>query len=389
MVNIRISPKAFMKMQTLVMGYDKEVGWYGTAKNIGENEYRIEDILIFPQYTSSCFIDDENGDPLESTRWLESLSDDEYNNRRFHGHSHVNMTVSPSGTDNAFFKRFSDSNSAVGSFTIDLIINKSMQMHWWVMTEDGTEYKNKDINVMLEIEEGVTNIEYYESTKAYVKDLVPSTKFIFGVKSGYYSTKTSYSGASYVKTKEDREKEKANPAKNVKPTPLPTKETADDFDDFEISQDVWDAICDEYGVITSDGYGYDAYYPETCIRYIISLEKASIGVRRATVDEIEEIDSNPTAYEALCIMDNDYNEYYLEYVKEEDIDMLSSAGLIFDYLCECTDRYIPTFKFVDKDTLENIEWKSTTELASLLNQLPDDSVVVRQGKNYSELVLKM
>lgn len=386
MVNIRISPKAFMKMQTLVMGYDKEVGWYGTAKNIGDKEYRIEDILIFPQYTSSCFIDDENGDPLESTRWLESLSDEEYNNRRFHGHSHVNMTVSPSGTDNAFFKRFSDSNSAVGSFTIDLIINKSMQMHWWVMTEDGTEYKNKDINVMLEIEEGVTNIEYYESTKAYVRDLVPSTKFIFGVSGGYYTKGAAYTGASYVKTKEDRENEKLNPAKNVKPTPLPTNETTDDFDDFELSKEVWDAICDEHNLICGN---IDDYYSDTYTRYIVSLEKTGNSVRRATLDEIEEIDSNITAYEACCIMDDEFNEYYLEYINSDEVDMLSAAGVMFDYLCECEDKYIPTFKFVDKDTLETIEWKSTTELASLLNQAPDDSVVVSQGKGYSELVLKM
>ena len=31
MINVRISPTAFLKMQALVMGHDKEVGWYGTA----------------------------------------------------------------------------------------------------------------------------------------------------------------------------------------------------------------------------------------------------------------------------------------------------------------------------------------------------------------------
>ena len=59
---IRISPIAWMKMQTLVMGYDKEVGWFGTCEQIGQLEYRIKDILVFPQYTSGCFVDDERDD---------------------------------------------------------------------------------------------------------------------------------------------------------------------------------------------------------------------------------------------------------------------------------------------------------------------------------------
>ena len=51
---IRITPTAWMKMQTLVMGYDKEVGWFGTCEHVAPLEFRIKDILVFPQYTGGC-----------------------------------------------------------------------------------------------------------------------------------------------------------------------------------------------------------------------------------------------------------------------------------------------------------------------------------------------
>ena len=72
MMNVRISSKAFMKMQTLVMGYDKEVGWFGFVERIADADFRIKDIIVFPQYTSAAYIDDEQDDPLEFCKWLDT-----------------------------------------------------------------------------------------------------------------------------------------------------------------------------------------------------------------------------------------------------------------------------------------------------------------------------
>lgn len=183
MLNVRISPVAFMKMQTLVMGFDKEVGWFGLVDKLGAEEYRVSDILVFPQYTSGAFIDDEQDDPLEFRKWLDTLTDEEYVSRRLWGHSHVNMGVSPSGTDTSMFKRFAETNAAAleNRFALCVIINKRMDMFWWAYdagTE--TEYLDKDINVTIEVEAGTSNVEFFEESKNLVRDLYTNKSFIFG-----------------------------------------------------------------------------------------------------------------------------------------------------------------------------------------------------------------
>lgn len=109
MINLKISAIAFLKMQTLVAGYDHEVGWYGTAEKIDDHTYRITDILVYPQYASAAYIDDK--DTTEMPLWFQSLSDEVYNHKRFHGHSHVDMGVSPSGTDLSMYRQFEEQNA--------------------------------------------------------------------------------------------------------------------------------------------------------------------------------------------------------------------------------------------------------------------------------------
>ena len=55
MAIVRISPTAWMKIQALVVGYDKEVAWYATVEKIGIGEYRMKDILVYPQIASGAF----------------------------------------------------------------------------------------------------------------------------------------------------------------------------------------------------------------------------------------------------------------------------------------------------------------------------------------------
>lgn len=248
MINIRFSPLAFIKIQTLVNGYDKEVGWYGTTEKVADHDFRIIDIMVPPQYTSAAYISDCKDDPLEFQKWLDTLDDDTYNAKRFHGHSHVNMSVGPSGTDDEFFKAFSHTNSmaTINSYTIDLIINKKMDMHWWVMDEDGTEYKNKDIEWTVEVQPGVTIDEFFDSTRELVRDIYKSSQFLWGSSTGF---KTA--GSSYVKTKADREAEKNKPkvvvtTKNDKKAGNKSGKSAKTSSECYYP---WDAY-----------YGYDDYY---------------------------------------------------------------------------------------------------------------------------------
>lgn len=219
MINIRITPKAFMKMQTLIVGYDKEVGWFGTVERTDDG-FRVKDILVFPQYTSGAYIDDEREDPLEFRKWLDTLDDETYRSRRLWGHSHVNMGVSPSGTDKNMFKDFSESNKAAvnNRFAITMIINKKMDMYWWAYDHDANkEYKDKDINIIFEIEDGLSQLQYFEESKTLVRDIYPANHFIFGSHYGYgsygnnYGHKgyaSGYNYGTYNKHEEENKKEK-------------------------------------------------------------------------------------------------------------------------------------------------------------------------------------
>lgn len=91
---------AWLKMQTLVREFDKEVAWHGVAKR-GEDEtkdeYYITDILVYPQEVSGASVE---MDVAKYDEWIRDNFDDE---RFFHigmqGHSHVKMQTNPSSVD--------------------------------------------------------------------------------------------------------------------------------------------------------------------------------------------------------------------------------------------------------------------------------------------------
>ena len=61
-----------------------------------KDTYLISDILVYPQeVTGSTVTTDQN----EYEMWLMKQEDDVFNNIRMQGHSHVNMSTSPSSVD--------------------------------------------------------------------------------------------------------------------------------------------------------------------------------------------------------------------------------------------------------------------------------------------------
>lgn len=123
-VYVYMTSSSYIKMQSLVAQADKEIGWYGTVDKVGDNSYVITDILVPPQEVTGATVTCEDE---EFAEWKQSLDDDTFNNLRFHGHSHVNMGVTPSGTDENFQ---TDTVSQLGGndFYIFLIVNKRGDM---------------------------------------------------------------------------------------------------------------------------------------------------------------------------------------------------------------------------------------------------------------------
>lgn len=110
--------KAWLKTLLLVKSRDKEVGWHGIARRVGDKHFVIEDIIVFPQeVTGASTIPDD----IEYTMWQDSLDTKVFNNIRMHGHSHVNFAATPSATD---MRYRGDMLTAIDTFYIFQIFNK-------------------------------------------------------------------------------------------------------------------------------------------------------------------------------------------------------------------------------------------------------------------------
>ena len=118
---IYITTEAYVKLRKLVDDTTTEIGWYGTVTKMPgfESVFVIDDILVYPQTVTgaTCVQDDDRVFEFEL-----NLSTDQVNRKRFHGHSHVNMGVTPSGVDEQFYQ---DILTQVDDYFIVMITNKS------------------------------------------------------------------------------------------------------------------------------------------------------------------------------------------------------------------------------------------------------------------------
>ena len=73
---------------------------------------------MFPQIVGPSSVDTDDN---KYNEWMMTLPEDQFNRMRFHGHSHVNMGVSPSGTDDKYRK---DMCALIEDFYIFGIFNK-------------------------------------------------------------------------------------------------------------------------------------------------------------------------------------------------------------------------------------------------------------------------
>ena len=142
---IRITIKADAKIKALVKESSKEIAWHGIVEHTeGTNVYTITDILVFPQtVTAATAVSrDEAYGP-----WIMELSDNVFNKLRFHGHSHVNMGVTPSGVDTNYQETLIDS---VQDFYIFAIYNKAASYNIWLYDKTNNMlYEKADIDYVI------------------------------------------------------------------------------------------------------------------------------------------------------------------------------------------------------------------------------------------------
>lgn len=138
--HITVTEEAWGKIRQLVDQCDKEVGWHGTVERTSKNEFTIKDIFVFPQTVTAATV---TSDETKYTMWLMEQPDDVFNSLRFHGHSHVNMGVSPSGVDT---KYQDDILKNLNDFYIFGIFNKREDNYLIIYdVTNNIVYEDKDI----------------------------------------------------------------------------------------------------------------------------------------------------------------------------------------------------------------------------------------------------
>ncbi len=186
---IHFSETAWYKILYLVAECSDEVAWDGFVKRRdGEfGVFDVLDIIVYPQKVTGATVttDDE-----EYINWLNSLNDEEFATRRFNGHSHVNMGVTPSGVDMTYRDQ---SLKNVKDFFIFAIFNKKTEVNIEIYdVENNIYYKNEDIVYF------TPEPDYTEWAKEQLKEHV--TKKYYGAYGAYgntYGTRSSNTGTSY------------------------------------------------------------------------------------------------------------------------------------------------------------------------------------------------
>lgn len=200
------SEKAWLKMEALINGFDKEVAWHGIAyrdEDPTKDNYYITDILVYPQMVTGATV---NTDQKEYEKWLMELDDKTFNNLRMQGHSHVNMGVTPSAVDTQYYDDILD-RLEDDMFYIFMIWNKKAQK-----TVKIYDFAKNVLFDTFDCEVKVVDGEYglskfVDEAKANVKDRV------------YTSNHNTYATSSYQTPKYTPPATTTKPAAAASPAP--------------------------------------------------------------------------------------------------------------------------------------------------------------------------
>ena len=177
---VTFSAKAYIKMRELVDRASAEIGWYGLIDKLSPTQYRIEDIIVYPQAVTSATVEETN------EVWDADASMEDVNRRHFHGHSHVNMSVSPSATDMKHRKDLIE-NLSDDSFFLLFITNKRCEISAELYDfAENAVYDTDDIAFVVDLDGESTLSDFITEYQGRVKTkvLTPASPIwdVFGKK---------------------------------------------------------------------------------------------------------------------------------------------------------------------------------------------------------------
>ena len=148
--SIHIAKLASDKIKKLVHAETDEVGFHGLVERDGFN-FTITDILVYPQIVTGATV---QMDDTEYMLWLHGSGEvPEINKLRFQGHSHVNMTVTPSGVDTNSWDNILQ-QIPKNDYYIFAIFNKKNDHNFWIYDyKENLIFEPKDIAITTDSDE--------------------------------------------------------------------------------------------------------------------------------------------------------------------------------------------------------------------------------------------
>ena len=190
------TPEAYIKMDFLVRKFDTEIGWHGLIKRIQPHVFLVYDAIVYPQEVTGVTV---NTDQEGYTQFLFDLPEEKANFMHYHGHSHVNMGVTPSQTDMTHRDGMLQSARDDG-FWVFQIWNKRGDISSVIYDlAENTLYDTKDIDLAIILQDGTY-------ANAFIADALSKVK-----KPAW--TGSSYNTQPYVYPKLNEKKEKKEPKK--------------------------------------------------------------------------------------------------------------------------------------------------------------------------------
>jgi len=161
-----LTPEAYKKTVALVTSFTDEVAWHGTVTRDGESDFIIEDIFVYPQEVTGSTV---NTDQEEYSKWLYAFDNETFDKIKMQGHSHVNMSVNPSGVDDRHRQQILEQLEP-DMFYIFMVWNKSLNVHTLVYDmQRNILYEDKDVEVRIMGEEGMD--EFLKDAREKVQKL--------------------------------------------------------------------------------------------------------------------------------------------------------------------------------------------------------------------------
>ena len=135
---------------------------------------------MYPQHVSGATVESHDED---YPQWLMTLKDDEINNLRLQGHSHVNMGVTPSGVDEVYYETLL---SQVKDYYIIMVINKNYSMTLRLYDIENN-LMFEDIPLYKIVEKNAAKDWYKQQAAEYIKEKKPVVVYGNGYGYGYGS----------------------------------------------------------------------------------------------------------------------------------------------------------------------------------------------------------